>query len=107
MSLTLSLLGQILLECAHVCPLLGRSLVGAVAELGRGINPLEIDLLERLAADLRVHRLSESDEPLLDTGNGALDQEEVVLDLTVPDETAHAAKHQYSFRYLRASKLTV
>jgi len=63
-----------------------------VAELGRGVDPLEVDLLEGLARRVAVHGLSESDDSLLDTWDGTLDQDEVVLDLTVSDETTHAVR---------------
>jgi hypothetical protein len=57
-----------------------------VTELGRGVDPFELNLLERPPAGVNEHRLAESDNPLLDTGNTTLDQKEVVLDLTVADE---------------------
>lgn len=58
-----------------------------MTELGRGVDPLEVDLFGGLAADLRVEGLAESHDTLLNTGNGTLDNDEVVLDLTVADET--------------------
>lgn len=77
---------QVLLERTQESALLGRSLVSTVTELGRGVDPLEVDLLGGLAADLRVEGLAESHDTLLNTGNGTLDNDEVVLDLTIADE---------------------
>lgn len=58
-----------------------------MAEFGRGVDPLEVDLLECLSADLRVQGLAEGEHTLLGTRNGALDNDKVVLDLAVADET--------------------
>lgn len=58
-----------------------------MAKLGRGVDPLEVDLLGGLSADLGVKGLAESQDTLLGTGNRALDNDKVVLDLTVADET--------------------
>jgi hypothetical protein len=66
--------------------LLGSSLVGAVTELGRGIDPFEIDLLQSLSRCVCEHGLSEGHDTLLDTRNGTLEDEEVVLDLTITDK---------------------
>ena len=57
-----------------------------MTELGRGVDPLEVDLLERPTARVREHGLAEGHDPLLDARNGALEQNVVVLDLTVADE---------------------
>lgn len=78
---------QVLLERTQESTLLGGSLVSTVTELGRGIDPFEVDLLGGLAADLGVKGLAESHDSLLNTGNGTLDNDEVILDLTVADET--------------------
>lgn len=61
-----------------------------MSELGRGVDPLEIDLLGGTAVGLGVQGLAESHDTLLHTGDGALEHDEVVLDLTVVDETTHA-----------------
>lgn len=63
-----------------------------MAELGGGIDPLELDLLGSLAGDLGVQGLAEGEDTLLDTGDGTLDHDVVVLDLAVADETTHAGK---------------
>ena len=61
-----------------------------MSELGRGVDPLELNLLEGLARGVDEHGLAEGHDPLLDTRDGALDHNEVVLDLTITDETTHA-----------------
>ena len=63
-----------------------------MTELGGGIDPLEVDLLESTAAGLGVQGLAQSHDALLDTGNGTLDEDPVVLDLTVVDEATKAVK---------------
>lgn len=60
-----------------------------MAELGRGIDPLELDLLGGLAAGLGVEGLAEGHDTLLDTRDGTLDHDEVVLNLTIADEATH------------------
>ena len=81
---------EILLENTLVLPLLRRCLVSTVTELGRGVDPLELDLLQRSPAGVYEHGLAESHDPLLDTRAGTLEDNEVVLDLTVADEATHA-----------------
>lgn len=63
-----------------------------MAELGGGIDPLEVDLLESPSAGVGEHGFSEGDDTLLDTGDGALDHDVVVLDLTVADEATETVK---------------
>lgn len=84
------MLDEILLEGAEEGALLGRGLVGTVSELGRGVDPLELDLLEGLARGVGPHGLAEGHDTLLDTWDGALDHNVVVLDLTVADEATHS-----------------
>ena len=62
-----------------------------MAELGRGIDPFEVDLLSGSPVGLGVERLAQGHDTLLDTGNGALEEDEVVLDLTVVDEATQTA----------------
>jgi hypothetical protein len=83
---------QVLLEGTHESTLLSRGLVSTVTELGRGVDPLEVDLLVGLAADLWVEGLAQSHDTLLNTRDGALDDNEVVLDLTVADEATKTVK---------------
>lgn len=83
---------EVLLESTLVLPLLGGSLVSTVTELGGGVDPLELDLLESPPGGVGEHGLAESHDPLLDTGAGTLDHDEVVLDLTVADEATHTSQ---------------
>lgn len=86
---------EILLERTQVLVLLGRRLVSAVTELGRGIDPLEIDLLGSASAGLCEHGLAESHDSLLDTWDGTLEHDKVGVDGAVADETTHPVKCQY------------
>lgn len=81
---------EVLLEGTLDLLLLGRGLVSTVTELGRGVDPLELDLLEGAAGGVDEHGLAESHDTLLDTRDGTLEENEVVLDLTVADEATHA-----------------
>lgn len=63
-----------------------------MTEFGRGVDPFEVDLLKGLARSVGVERFTESDDSLLDTRNGALEQDEVVLDLTIVDESSQTIR---------------
>lgn len=65
-----------------------------MTELGRSVDPFELDLLGGTAAGLRVKGLAEGHDTLLDTGDGALEDQEVVLDLTVADEATKTRKKE-------------
>ena len=58
---------DILLERTQESVLLRRSLVCTVTELGGGIDPFEVDLLQGLSRCVDEHGLSESHDTLLDT----------------------------------------
>ena len=60
-----------------------------MAELGAGVDELEVDLLEGLALGVHLQGFPESDAPLLGTDAAALDHDEVLLDLPVVGEAAH------------------
>jgi hypothetical protein len=81
---------DVLLHHTLVLSLLRRCLVGTVSELGRGVDPLELNLLERASAGVDEHGFAQSHDTLLDTRAVTLEQNEVVLDLTVTDEATHA-----------------
>lgn len=83
--------GEVLLERTLESLLLGDGLEGTVSELGRGVDPLEADLLEGSAGGVSPHGLAEGDDTLLGTGDGSLNHDEVVLDITVADEATEAA----------------
>jgi len=82
---------EVLLESALVLLLLRWRLEGTVTELGRRVDPFELHLLESLARRVDEHRLAEGHNPLLDTGDGALDHDKVVVDLAIADEATQAA----------------
>lgn len=78
--------GEVLLEGTHELLLLGGGLESTVTELGRGIDPLEADLLESTAGGVSPHGFAEGHDALLDTRDRTLEHDEVVVDLTVADE---------------------
>ena len=82
--------GEVLLERTLVLLLLRRRLEGTVTELGRGVDPLELDLLQGLPRGVREHGLAQGHDTLLGAGDGALDHDEVVVDLAIADEATHA-----------------
>jgi len=61
-----------------------------VTELRRSVDPFELGLLGGSPVDLGVEGLAQGHDTLLNTRDGTLEEEEVVLDLTVADETTHA-----------------
>ena len=63
-----------------------------MTELGRGVDPFELDLLERPPRGVDEHRLAESHDTLLDTRNRALDHDEVVVDLAVANEATQTVQ---------------
>lgn len=97
---------QVLLEGTHELLLLGRGLEGTVAELGRSIDPLELDLFEGLARGVGEKRLAESHDPLLNTRDRTLDHDVVVVDLAVANEATHAVGRQYVLASLEGEMRT-
>ena len=59
------------------------------AELRRGVDELELDLLEIPTRSVNHEGLADGDDTLLRAGDGALQHEVVVLDDTVVREAAH------------------
>lgn len=84
--LLLGLAFELLLEGTKEASLLLVGLVGTVTELGRGIDPLELDLLGGDTLGLDEDRLTEGDDTLDDTRDGALDDKEVLTDDTIVGE---------------------
>lgn len=84
--------GEVLLEGTLELLLLRRGLESTVTELGRGIDPLEVDLLGSSAGGVGEHGLAQGHDTLLGTRDRALDHDEVVVDLTVADETTKTRK---------------
>ena len=60
-----------------------------MAELGAGVDELEVYLLEGHAPGVHEQRFPEGDAPLLGADAAALDHDEVLLDLSVVGEAAH------------------
>ena len=60
-----------------------------MTELGRGIDPFQIDLFQRFPACVHEHGFAEGHNSLLDAGDGTFEEDEVVLDFSVADEAAH------------------
>lgn len=77
---------HILLESTEESVLLLLGLETTVTELGRGIDPLELDLLEGLAGSVGEEGLADRHDTLLGTWNRALDNDKVVADLTIAGE---------------------
>lgn len=63
-----------------------------MAELGRGVDPFEVDLLEGTARGVGEHGLAESHDTLLDTGDGTLEHDKVVVDRAITNEATHAER---------------
>lgn len=60
-----------------------------MTKLGRGINELQVDLLQRSSRGVNDHALTEDKGTLLGTSTTALDHDKVFLNLTVVWETTH------------------
>lgn len=78
-----------------------------MTKLGRGIDPLELDLLQCSSRGLGEHGLSEGHDTLLGTGDGTLEHDEVVVDLTVADEATEAVISNVSIATRRRKELQV
>ena len=76
-------------EGSHELGLLGGGLEASVSELGRGVDELEVDLLEGDALGVLEERLAEGDDALLGADDGALEHEPVLVDHSVVGESAH------------------
>ena len=84
-----ALLLAVLLEGTHEGGLVLGGLEPSVAELGAGVDELEVDLLEGLALGVHHQGFPEGDAPLLGADAAALDHDEVLLDLSVVREATH------------------
>lgn len=74
---------------AHEGVLLLLGLEATVAEFGRGIDELELDLFLGGAGGLGNAGLAEGDDAFLNAGDGTLDHDVVLVDLTVVGETTN------------------
>jgi len=79
---------QVLLQRANYLGLLSRGLVSSMSELGRCVDPFQFHLFVRTTARVHKHGFAEGNDTLLYTRNTALDEKEVVLDLSVADKSA-------------------
>jgi len=86
---SLLFLDPILLLWTHESLLLSMSLEATMAKLGRGVNELQIDLLESGSLGVGQQRLAQSDGSLLRTHQASLQHQEVVGYFTVVRETTH------------------
>jgi len=82
---------DILLERTHKLSLLLWSLVCSVTKLRRGVNPFEIHFLQRFSGGMDEHGFSESHDTFLDTRGRTFEEKEVILNLTVADESTHGS----------------
>lgn len=88
-SLSLLLADAILLEHAVVGALVSRRLEATMAHLRRGVDELELDLLEGRALGVHQQRFAQRDYATLGTDAATLDHEEILVDLSVERETTH------------------
>ena len=79
----------VLLEGAHEGGLVGGGLEATVAELGAGVDELQLDLLEGDTLGVDEEGLPQGEDALLGSDAAALDHDEVLLHLTVVGEAAH------------------
>merc|ERR1719323_658932 len=84
-----ALLLAVLLEGTHEGGLVLGGLEPSVAELGAGVDELEVDLLKSPLLGVSEERLSQGEGPLLGSNAAALDHDEVLLDLSVVREATH------------------
>ena len=95
---------EILLERTDELLLLGGSLVCTVTEFAAGVDPFDLDLFERTAGSVGEHGLAEGHDSLLHTGDGTLEHDKVVLDLTVADETTQTVSHVSTLSFAESSR---
>jgi len=76
-------------ERAEELGLLLGGLEATVAELGRGVDELEVDGLEMFAAGGDVEGLAQDEGTLLDADAGTLEHDPILVDLSVADKAAH------------------
>merc|ERR1719323_1381977 len=84
-----ALLLAVLFEGTHEGGLVLGGLEPSMAELGAGVDELEVDLLKSSLLGVSEERLSQGEGPLLGSNAAALDHDEVLLDLSVVREATH------------------
>jgi len=86
-----TLLGLVLLERTHEGILLFVGLEATVSKLARGVDELEVDLLESPSLCLDQQRLAQSNDALLGSDTAAADHDKVVVHLAVVREATHGS----------------
>merc|ERR1719512_165796 len=76
-------------EGAHESSLVLGGLEPSVAELGAGVDELEVDLLESPLLGVGEERLPQGQSSLLGPNAATLDHDEVLLDLSIVGESTH------------------
>lgn len=89
LGLLLGLALELLLEGSKIASLLLVGLVSSVSLLGRGVDPLELDLLGGNTVGLSDDGLAESDGASHNTRDGTLDDEEVLTNDTIVGESTN------------------
>ena len=84
-----ALLLAVLLEGTHEGGLVLGGLEPSVAELGAGVDELEVDLLKSSLLGVGEERLAQSEDSLLGANTATLHHDETLLHLTVMRETSH------------------
>merc|ERR1719362_1722251 len=84
-----ALLLAVLLEGAHEGSLVLGGLEPSVAELGAGVDKLEVDLLKSPLLGVGEERLPQGESSLLGANAATLDHDEVLLDLSIVGESTH------------------
>ena len=72
------------------------SLESSVSKLGRSIDKLEVDRLQKLSGRVLDHRLSQDQRTLLDSNDTSLDHDPVLIDFTIMHETSHGRDTLFS-----------
>lgn len=80
---------KILLEGTQESVLFSRSLEATLTKLRGSVDPFELNLLKGSTGSVDSEGLSKSDNSLLGTRDGTLDDKEIVVDFTISDETTH------------------
>jgi len=97
----------LLLEGTHESLLFGGGLETTVTELGRGIDELELNLLESRTLGVGDEGLADGDNTLLGTSNTTLDHQEIFIDNTVVGETTHGSDSLLGDIILSSARLLV
>mmetsp|Transcript_27743 Transcript_27743/g.50405 ORF Transcript_27743/g.50405 Transcript_27743/m.50405 type:complete len:294 (+) Transcript_27743:179-1060(+) len=78
----------------------------SVSKLGGGIDELEVDRFQVLAARMVLETLAKNEGTLLDTDNGTLEHDPILVNLSVTDKSSHGSNglfRQVGLRLARGS----